>query len=66
MVGKNGIDIDEHQLDKIRNTVPTSSRKQLCSSSGLASYYRRLIPRFASVSIPLAEKTSEKSQICMD
>ncbi len=60
IVDENGVHVDDHKVDKIKKAPAPTSRNKLRPFLGLASYYQRFIPRFASISKPLVEKTSEK------
>ncbi len=43
----------------MRDAIPPTTRKELRSFLGLASYYHRFIPVFARIARPLNEKTSD-------
>ena len=58
-VDKDGVHMDNVKVEKIRNALPPTTRKELRSFLGLASYYRRFIKGFAKNALPLSEKTSE-------
>ena len=59
IVDKNGVDFDEQKVGKVGDAIPPTTRKELRSFLGLASYYRRFILGFARVAKPLNEKTSD-------
>ena len=59
-IDKEVIHTDERKVQIIRDAHPPSSRKQLKSFLGIASYYQRFIKNFAKIARPLSEKTSEK------
>ncbi len=60
IVNKNGVHVDEHKVEKVRDAVPPTTRKEIRSFLRLASYYRRFIPKFAMKAKPLNEKTADK------
>ncbi len=62
VVDRNGMHVDDHKVDKIKNAVSPTTKKEFRSFLGSASYYRRFIQRFAGISKPLAETNSEKVQ----
>lgn len=62
IVSGEGIQTDPEKIDKVQNWPEPENISQLRSFLGLASYYRRHIPNFASVCRPLY-KLCEKGQI---
>ena len=60
VVDKNGVHVDEQKVEKVRDAIPPTTRNELRSFLGLASYYRRFIPELARISRLLNEKTSDK------
>ncbi len=59
IVDKNGIHVDEQKVEKMRDAIPPTTRKELRWFLGLASYYRCFIPGFARIARLLNEKTSD-------
>ncbi len=60
IVDKNVVHVDDQKVEKVRAAIPPTTRKELRSFLGLASYYRRFIPGFTKKARPLNEKTSHK------
>ncbi len=60
LIDKNGVHADDQEVEKVKDAIPPTSRKELRSLRGLASYYRGFIPGFAKEARPLNEKTSDK------
>ena len=58
VVDNEGVRTDPAKTDHIRNAYPPTTKRELRSFVGLASYYRRFIPGFAKIARPLHEKTS--------
>ena len=54
-VSKEGIAPDPKHVEKIKNAKPPSNMKQLESFVGLANFYGRMIPDFATKVLPLNE-----------
>ncbi len=52
--------VDDQRVENVRDGIPPTTRKELRSFLGLASYYRIFIPCFAKIAKPLNEKTSDK------
>ncbi len=44
IVDKDGVQVDDRKVEKVRDAIPPTTRKELRSFLRLASYYRRLIP----------------------
>ena len=59
IVDKNGVHVDDQKVEKVRDAIPPTTRKELRSFLGLAAYYHRFIPGFVRIARPLNEKTSD-------
>ncbi len=60
ILDRNGAHVDDQKVEKVRDAIPPTTRKELRQFLGLASYYRRFIPGFAKIERPLNENTSDK------
>ncbi len=60
IVDKHGVHVDDQKVEKVRNAIRPTMRKEIRSFLGLASYYRKFILGFAKIAKPLNEKTSDK------
>ena len=61
-VSKEGIAPDPKNVEKIKHAKPPSNMKQLESFVGLAKFYGRMIPDFATKMLPLNEIRKEESR----
>ena len=59
-VSKEGIALDPKHVEKIKNAKPPSNMKQLEHFIGLANFYGRMIPDFATKKLPLNEIRKEE------
>lgn len=57
MVGNGRITPLERVMDKIRRVEPPTTKKQVKSFLGLVGFYRRFIPHFAEIALPLTDLT---------
>ena len=55
---------DESKTKKILLVSTPATKKQVRSLLGLLSFYRRYIPGFASVAVPLTDLTKEGGRSC--
>ena len=51
---------EEDKAEKIRNAKPPTTKKELRAFLGLAGYYRKYVPNFATIAVPLTDKTKGK------
>lgn len=57
MVGDGKMTPLERVMDKIRQVEPPTTKKQVKSFLGLVGFYRRFIPHFAEIALPLTDLT---------
>ena len=62
-VDKNGVRVYEQKVEKVRDAIQPTTRRELRSFLGLASYYRRFILGFAKIARPLNKKTPDKVKL---
>ena len=60
IVSKNGLEVDPSKIEAVQKFPAPRSQTEVKSFLGLASYYRRFVPKFANIARPL-HKTSETS-----
>lgn len=59
IVSDKGIHPDESKVDKFKTFPVPTNAKEMRAFIGLGSYYRRFIPRFASIAAPLHDLTAQ-------
>ena len=60
IVSKNGLEVDPSKIEAVQKFPVPRSQTEVESFLGLASYYRRFVPKFAEIARPL-HKASETS-----
>ena len=60
IVSKDGLEVDPSKVEAVQNFPVPRSQTEVKSFLGLASYYRRFVPKFAEIARPL-HKASETS-----
>jgi hypothetical protein len=56
-VGEGTVSPVEDKMEKIRNTPRPTTKRQVRAFLGLAGFYRRFVPHFAEIALPLTEAT---------
>lgn len=52
--------IQEDKVQKVADALPPSTKKELRAFLGLAGYYRKFIPNFVEIALPLTNQTKGK------
>jgi hypothetical protein len=74
VVSVQGIRMDPEKLEPIRSLPPPTNVKELRSFLGMTNYYRKFIPKYSEIALPLTELTkkrrdflwNEQAQQCFD
>ena len=59
VVGRGCLSMDEEKLGRIRSAPQPRTKKQVRSFLGLAGYYRKFIPNYAEIAVPLTDLTKK-------
>ena len=59
VVGKGSLSMDEEKLGRIKEAPQPKTKKQVRSFLGLAGYYRKFIPNYAEIAVPLTDLTKK-------
>ncbi|KAL8604923.1 hypothetical protein ACOMHN_028551 [Nucella lapillus] len=59
---------EDDKVGRIKDAKPPSTKKELRAFLGLAGYYRKFVPDFATIALPLTNKTKGKQpdKVCWD
>ncbi|KAK7095859.1 hypothetical protein V1264_005220 [Littorina saxatilis] len=60
-VGSGKVWPEEDKVERVKNATRPENKRQLRAFLGLAGYYRRFIPNYAAVALPLTDLTKKKS-----
>lgn len=60
IVGNGQVRLEENKVEKIRSAARPTTKKEVRAFLGLASYYRKFIPHFAAIALPLTDMTKKK------
>lgn len=66
IVSRDGVKPQPDKVKAIKNSLPPSNARELKSFLGLASYYRKFIPKFGDISKPLHSVASKDKFIWSD
>jgi len=57
VVGNNRITVEKQKMEKIANVARPETKKQVRAFLGLVGFYRRFVPHFAEIALPLTDLT---------
>ena len=60
VVGKSKLSPQTNKIEKIKNAPKPETKKQMRSFLGLSYYYRKFIPNYAAIAVPLTDATKNK------
>ena len=66
VVTERGIQPNPRLIDCVRNWRPPKNRREVQQFLGLANYYRRFVPQFSDLAVPLTELTKKDVDFCWD
>ena len=61
VISAEGVSPDPSKVKAVENLSPPTSVKEVRSFLGLAGYYRRFVPGFATAAAPLSDLTKQDS-----
>ena len=61
VVSKEGISVDPDKVASIREMREPKTKRDVRSVIGMASYYRKFVPNFSKIAVPLTELTKKSS-----
>jgi hypothetical protein len=59
-IGRDGLAVDPHKVDAVRQWPAPTNVSELRSFLGLAGYYRRFLEQYSKVALPLTELTKDE------
>ena len=63
-IGREGLSVDPHKVDAVRDWPAPKDVSQMRSFLGLAGYYRRFIENYSKIALPLTELTKDEVAWC--